>query len=166
MNDNKNTMNKDLSNTQNRRNLSDRRIHPIHSAFCSFYKARRIEPQRFNEQNLPYYTDFYERKFLILMAFIMALSIADGILTLEILAKGGVELNPLMAILLDFNISAFLIVKYSLTAIGLAFVLLHINFSILRILRVRNIIYILFLLYSILVAYEITLLNLPLLLRI
>ncbi len=50
---------------------------------------------------------------------LLCLSIADGVLTLELLEFDCVEANPVMACLLDRGYFWFLIGKYALTAVGL-----------------------------------------------
>lgn len=72
------------------------------------------------------------------MLAIICLSAADAILTLEILARGGTEVNPLMALLLDISDSAFILGKLAITVVCLFIALVHINFRILKVFPMQH----------------------------
>ena len=59
---------------------------------------------------------------------LLVLTIADGVLTIELLDISGEELNPFMAHLLDRGRLAFLAGKYILTAAGLPFLVVFKNY--------------------------------------
>jgi hypothetical protein len=67
---------------------------------------------------------------------------------------GGVELNPIMIVLLEKNVALSLVFKYLITASGLVFLLVHKNFRIFGNIRVSGLIYFVFILYVFLVLAE------------
>lgn len=139
------------------RHAPDRRTQQLKAVFCSLYKARRRSVRRKEAANQPYYTDYYESWVGATVLAIICLSAADAILTLEILARGGTEVNPLMALLLDISDSAFILGKLAITVVCLFIALVHINFRILKVFPMR-IVLLLLLLYCGLVSYQLTLL--------
>jgi len=88
----------------------------------------------------------------------VCLSATDAILTLQILARGGTEVNPLMAVLLNISDGAFILGKLAITVACLFIVLVHINFKVLKVIPMRSILVMLLLLYCGLVSYQLTLL--------
>ncbi len=124
----------------------------------TFYYAlgfgRRRCPRRAAERQLPYYSDSYkDPKLLLWSVGIVSACALDALLTLAILARGGVELNPAMAWLLEMGPLAFFCGKYLLTALAVFFTLLHVNFKLWHI-PLRRILLGLFYLYAGLLAYE------------
>lgn len=89
---------------------------------------------------------------------LLILSVLDAFFTLRILEKGGVELNPLMNAIIAFDMGWFLFIKITMTASALCVLLIFYHFSWLRVLRVSYIIYGIFVLYAILIQYELYLL--------
>lgn len=91
---------------------------------------------------------------------LMLLGAADALLTLQILASGGVELNPVMAALLDQGVQRFVGFKIALTALS-SLLLISIGFEtrFFRRFNVAQILYWFTALYTVLVIYELVLLN-------
>lgn len=116
--------------------------------------GRRRGPRRAAELNAPHYLDIYEDpKLLAWSVGVLGGCVLDALLTLQILSRGGVELNPVMAFLLQISIPAFFSVKYSLTAVAVVFILLHVNFKLWKI-PVRSLLFGLFCFYLALIGYE------------
>lgn len=141
------------------RALSDRRTLGWRTFVYSMYGGKRKKPRRQGEQAAPYYTDYYDTKISVIFVSILVLCVADAGLTLQILARGGTELNPLMSQLFDINEQTFFIGKYVLTSAGLLFALMHINFKLLRIFPMRHVLSALSGFYVFLVGYELLLLS-------
>ncbi len=70
--------------------------------------------------------DQYHPSLLIGILIVLSLSLLDAALTLLLLARGAVELNPLMKFYIDLGPGTFVIVKYGLTALGL-FIIVILN---------------------------------------
>ncbi len=62
-------------------------------------------------------TRYSTRKSMLVLS-ILVLSIADAFFTLNIIAKGGVELNPIMDVAIQKGVVFFLASKYILTSFG------------------------------------------------
>ena len=101
------------------------------------------------------YVNWYESRYLFLILSTLLFCILDAHLTTIILQHGGVEANPLMAILLQKNVALSLILKYVITALGLILLLVHKNFRIFGKFRVSKLIYVVFFIYFVLVITEV-----------
>ena len=66
-----------------------------------------------------------------MVLIIMVLSTLDAVLTLFLLNHGAVELNPVMAYFLEISSTAFMLVKYTLTAISVLIILV-LNYTFVR----------------------------------
>ena len=141
------------------RNMSDRRIPSFKSFLYSLHNGRRIKARRQQEVAIPYYTDLYEFWVGLNVIFIISLSALDSFFTLQILERGGIEINPFMQTLLEINNTAFIIGKMSITAICVIFVLVHIKFKILRLIPISSFLISLTGFYLLLISYEIALLS-------
>ena len=80
--------------------------------------------------------DRYRERHFSIIALILFFSVMDALLTLELINRGAIELNPIMAFYLDIDPLTFLLVKYGLTSAGVMILLLYNDFVI-RALRVR-----------------------------
>jgi hypothetical protein len=141
------------------RNLTDRRNRSFKSFIFSLHNGRRIKARRKQDAAKPYYTDIYEFWGGLNVITIVCLSALDSFLTLQILERGGIEINPVMQSLLEINNSAFIIGKMAITSICLIFVLIHINFKLLRLFPTRSLLLTLTSLYVLLIGYELMLLS-------
>lgn len=56
---------------------------------------------------------------MISVLIVLGLSLLDAALTLTLLERGAVELNPVMRYFLTFGPGPFIVVKYGLTALAL-----------------------------------------------
>lgn len=137
-----------------RRRVEERRNHNFwaHINTNPTYRRRRATRRECDRYNK--YVDWYRPGLFYLTVGILLLSCADATLTLYLLRHGAVELNPLMALLIDVNPRLFVSVKLGLTGIGLIFLLGHINFRIFRTLRVDHCLYLSLFIYLALTSYE------------
>ncbi|XSG85968.1 MAG: DUF5658 family protein [Methylohalobius sp. ZOD2] len=145
--------------TTDKRRLADRRRLSWRTLVCALTRGRRRGPRRIEERQAPHYVDIYEDiRLLIWSAGIIGFCVLDAFLTLLILQRGGLELNPVMAFLLGISVPVFFYGKYALTAGAILFILLHVNFKVLGI-PVRHVLPILFFFYAGLIGYEAFLLS-------
>ena len=63
--------------------------------------------------------DRYESTLLLSVVIVLSLSLMDGTLTLFLMERGAVELNPVMRYYLTLGPAPFLMVKYGITALAL-----------------------------------------------
>ncbi len=90
---------------------------------------------------------------------IVLLSATDAFLTLNILARGGMELNEFMAVLIEDNTSKFVMFKLALTSLAAIFLVIHHEVEIMARFRCKNLLYAILTGYLCLVSYELVLLN-------
>ncbi len=114
--------------------------------------ARRVEEQENS------YVDWYEPRLLYLTIATALLSFLDATMTLNLLSLGAIELNTLMAHLINTDVQLFVNIKVALTLLTLVFLVIHSNFRLFRFVRVNLVIYVLFAGYLALIIYEIGLL--------
>jgi len=146
------------STVTERRQCTDRRTRWVRALLCSFYMGRRHSPQRNNELCRPYYTDVYGPGLLVVILLIVSFCAADAGLTILILQKGGVELNPLMVWLLESSSRTFFTAKFFLTSACLMIVLMHVNYRLFNKLTMHHILVSILGLYVVLISYELRLL--------
>jgi hypothetical protein len=104
------------------------------------------------------YVDSYSWQLVFCCLAIVLLSASDAFLTLNILANGGVELNGLMAILIDDSTQKFVLFKLSLTSLAAIFLVIHHDLEIFAGFRCKHILYLILLGYFFLIGYELVLL--------
>ncbi|MCX8048577.1 MAG: DUF5658 family protein [Methylohalobius sp.] len=137
-----------------RRRYPDRRRFSLRTFWYALGFGRRYGPRRAAEQRAPYYVDVYgDMSLLIWSVGILGSCALDALLTLIILDRGGVEINPVMAFLLTTSPPLFFAVKYLVTAAAVVFIVLHWRFKLGGI-SGHNLLSGLFLAYVVLIGYE------------
>lgn len=107
-----------------RRCLTDRRQQPTpiwNSIYCG---GRRRQVRRSAERRQLYFVDQFHWSILLWILLLLVFSFADGLITLELIDSGCVEVNPVMRYSLSHGPNCFLAVKFLLTAIGLPILVL------------------------------------------
>jgi hypothetical protein len=102
-----------------RRFLPDRRREPTTIWNSVYLGGRRRQVRREFERRQLYFVDQFHWSILLSILLLLVFSLADGLITLELIDSGCVEVNPLMRFSLSHGPACFLTVKYLLTAIGL-----------------------------------------------
>jgi len=100
-----------------RRERPDRRRRLIHALFVGGLHQRRRAHRR-EAESMPPLHDLHEARWLGVAMLIMLLSVGDAMLTLQLMHQGAIEVNPVMAMLLDGGSPGFAYVKVALTAAG------------------------------------------------
>jgi hypothetical protein len=113
----------------------------------------------FDEGNEPYYVDRFDARTFAMVLMLLALTIVDGTITIELIAEGAEECNPVMEWLLAKSPCEFILAKYALTSAAIPLLLVFRNFTIFdgfftRRIRVDALLPFLVLLYLILVGYQ------------
>ncbi|SER26473.1 hypothetical protein SAMN05421690_101532 [Nitrosomonas sp. Nm51] len=147
---------------ENTRVRERRRDAPFFCAYhLGFKPGRRMNERRSETARWgAVYVDRYANHLMLCVVGILLLSVGDAIFTLKILTRGGEELNWFMAILIDESVNKFVAVKMSLTALALIMLVIHHNVRIVYTMRVRHVKYAILAGYSVLIGYELYLLNL------
>lgn len=120
-------------------------------------KGRRVCKRRAGPG--PAYVDSYTNHLMLCTITILLLSAMDAILTLNILARGGTELNGFMAILIEDSIEKFISFKLALTSLALIFLVIHHNVELTTKLHVKHVLYLILFGYATLISYEVLLLS-------
>ncbi len=108
-----------------RRSGRDRRVARPSLRSQLFGIGSRARARRSADRLRPTPVDRYGGSALFaLVVTILALSLTDAFLTLVLLGRGAVEINPVMAYYIGVGPQAFVIVKYLLTALPLMLFLL------------------------------------------
>lgn len=134
--------------------------------FCKYQLGvklgRRVDGRRDDskKRSSPAYVDRYSWRVVLCVIGIMILSAMDAFFTLNILAKGGEELNIFMAVLIEDNIAKFVGIKLALTALALLLLTIHHNVKLIARFRVRHLQYMVLTGYATLIGYELHLLEL------
>ena len=89
--------------------------------------GRRQGIRREEDRDRVFFFDRYTPKLFAAIAAILMLSIFDALLTLILISKGSSELNPVMAYFLSHGLLTFIVVKYLLTSLGVAILLIFKN---------------------------------------
>ena len=132
--------------------------------FCAFHlgikTGRRAGERRIIGRGKPGYVDYYAGHLMLCTIAILFLSILDACFTLSILAHGGEELNWFMATLIEDSVEKFIGFKLALTSIALILLVIHHNVQLTKRIRVRHLKYMILVGYSVLIGYELHLLEL------
>ncbi|KAF0191868.1 MAG: hypothetical protein FD165_1591 [Gammaproteobacteria bacterium] len=104
-----------------------------------------------------HYVDRYEPSLWLPIIATLCLSSLDAFLTLELLQRGAIEANGMMDFLIQKDIALFVTTKFALTSLGLIFLVTHYTFHLWGGFRVLHLLYGVFSLYVLLIAYEILL---------
>ena len=102
-----------------RRSDHDRRQSQIPFYKLFLFKGKRRALRRTEDCNRVTVFDQYHPSLMITVLIVLALSLLDAALTLMLLDRGAVELNPVMRYFLTFGPGNFIMAKYVLTALAL-----------------------------------------------
>ena len=140
------------------RRTRDRRNFGVSTLIYGNLYCRRRHARRSSDM-YTFYVDWYEPRLLYITLAVLILSCVDAVITLKVLQHGSVELNPLMALLIEKNVSLFVYAKLMLTGTGLIVLVMHVNFRIFRYVKIRHCLVGSLVAYLALVAYELVLLS-------
>lgn len=138
-----------------KRQIPDRRSQPTKPFSRYSLKGLRSMSRRTGEDK-NYYVDRYEPRYFVLITLILLLCVLDAYFTLKLLQAGGREMNPFMLRIMEKNPNLALVIKYLITAGGIAILIIFKNFVVFGRIRVSRLIPVVFLIYLFLVVYEIS----------
>ncbi len=92
-----------------------------HNPFYSIFslKGKRRTLRRSEDSKRVTIFDQYHPTLLFYVLTVLSLSLLDAALTLVLLQRGAVEINPVMRYYIDLGPGPFVIVKYGITALSL-----------------------------------------------
>jgi hypothetical protein len=136
-----------------RREAPDRRRRPFHALLVGSLAPRRRAHRRMDVRT-PHLLDLHDARWLAVALLILLLSIGDAFLTLELLDRGAVEINPVMDALLKRDSPAFGFVKVALTSFGVIVLTITARLHAFGRIPVSLILYAVLGLYAGLIGYE------------
>ena len=136
-----------------RRDRLDRRKPSLRGFFYGLFLARRRGPRR-AENYLYHHSDWYDVKLLVLSLSLLLLSCLDAAMTMNLLSRGAVELNPIMNELLKKGAEYFIWIKVIVTALCIIVLVAHNRFKLFNFVRVDVLLISAVFIYLGLVTYE------------
>ncbi len=130
------------------RSGEDRRRRPTPALSRYMFVGRRRGGRRAGERS-DIYVDRYSGLEWSLVIGVIALCLADLLLTLDILERGGSEWNPFMRLALEGGTWTFVWVKMGLTVLGMGVLLVRIRFR-----NMRKTVTAILVLYTLLIGYH------------
>jgi hypothetical protein len=148
-----------LSNTetgeisaQDRADL-DRRTFGWRTVLFGFLRSRRRSTRR-EEEGEPLFTDWHHPWLFFLAVGTMLLSCIDAFMTLQLLERGAIEVNPLMAVVIGHSALMFASTKIILTGVGILVLVFLSRARFMDLFRTGVILTVFFSFYACLVCYE------------
>jgi len=132
---------------------SDRRDLSWRTLIFGYLRSRRRTTRRVSE-GMPIFTDYHHPWLFFLATGIMMLSCFDAFFTLQLLDRGAIEVNPVMAAVINQSTLTFAVTKMLLTSIGILALVFLARATFMRRFRTGLILTFFFSVYSILVCYE------------
>lgn len=141
-----------------RRAPAERRFSILGALWQSSFARRRLGPRRDTDRH-PVMTDWFQAQWLATAMIILILSSVDAVLTLALISRGAIELNPFMEPLVRGSGHSFAYWKLGLTSIGVVVLTMAARLRIFGRVPVGSLLYVVLGGYLVLVGYEILLLH-------
>ena len=132
---------------------SERRDLSWRTLVFGYLRSRRRTTRRASE-GMPIFTDYHHPWLFFLATGIMMLSCFDAFFTLQLLDRGAIEVNPVMAAVINQSTLTFAVTKMLLTSIGILALVFLARATFMRRFRTGLILTFFFSGYAILVCYE------------
>jgi hypothetical protein len=126
--------------------------------YGSFNPRRRSPPRRRGDSGV-HFLDWHSAHLLAVSIGILLLCVVDAFLTLNLLQRGAVEVNPFMAGLIHRNVAMFAALKMAMTSVGIILMVYAARYRFMRLLQVEWVLYGVLLAYASLILYEISLIK-------
>jgi len=137
-----------------RRLQSNRRHFSWLTVFFGFVRSRRRSVRRLGEVE-PVFTDYHPPWLFFMATGIILLSSLDAFFTLQLLARGAIEINPVMAAAIDMGASTFAVTKMLLTSVAVLALVYLSRAMFMKRIRTGLFLSFFFSCYVVLVCYEI-----------
>ncbi|HET6629617.1 MAG TPA: DUF5658 family protein, partial [Woeseiaceae bacterium] len=133
--------------------LPDRRAFTWRTFVFGYFLSRRREHRRTSERD-SVFIDWHHPWLFFLGTGIMLLSTVDAFLTLQLLSKGAIEINPIMDLMLDHSHIAFAVTKMLLTGLGILVLVFLARLRLFNFMRTGLLLTLFFSFYACLVCYQ------------
>lgn len=107
-----------------RRSGQERRKQPFSIIKKQIFKGLRLASRRAEDRREIVVFDRYRQSLFVSIIIVLSLSLLDALLTLILLSRGAIELNPVMDYYLSHGPEVFLMVKYGLTGFSVLLIVL------------------------------------------
>lgn len=141
-----------------RRSGVDRRHRSIKAYWHGARNPRRRAGRREADAFYPI-IDWHPARVFALVFAILLLCACDGVLTIFLISRGAVEVNPFMALFVPHSLGWFAAIKLSLTSIGSIVLVACSRMKLFRTIPGEALLAVIFLCYLTLVIYELQLLE-------
>lgn len=142
------------------RTSTDRREFSWQTVLFGFLRSRRRIYRRDDETDT-IFIDWHHPWLFFLATGIMLLCSLDAFFTLQLLSRGAIELNPVMALALDYGNFVFASSKMLLTGLGILFLVFLSRSRLFNVLRTGLLLTLFFSFYACLVCYQFLLMIRP-----
>ena len=142
----------------NRRLPTERRLSILGALWQSSFARRRLGPRRDTDRH-PVMTDWFQPQWLATAIIILILSSVDAVLTLALISRGAVEINPFMEPLVRGSGHSFAFWKLGLTSMGVVVLTMVARLRVFGRVAVGVLLYVVLGGYLVLVGYEFSLLR-------
>ncbi|MDH3337423.1 MAG: DUF5658 family protein [Gammaproteobacteria bacterium] len=135
------------------RSVADRRIFSWRTIYYGFMRSRRHNLRRGQEQEVRF-LDWHHPWLFFLAVGTMLMSCADAFMTLQLLDRGMVEANPIMASMIGQGATAFAVSKMVMTGTSILTLVFLAKARFMNRMRIGALLTVVFSLYACLVCYE------------
>ena len=135
------------------RSETDRRSFSWRTVLFGFFRSRRRGTRRANEVE-PLFTDYHHPWLFFLATGIMLMSCVDAFFTLQLLDRGAIEINPVMALVIGESAATFAVTKLLLTSIAILTLVFLARAMFMQRIRAGLFLTFFFSVYAVLVCYE------------
>jgi hypothetical protein len=132
---------------------TERRNFTWRTVLWGFFRSRRRHTRR-GDDDEPIYTDWHHPWLFFLATGTMLLSCMDAFFTLQLLERGAVEVNPVMALMIGKGTLAFAASKMLLTGLGILALVFLSRLRMFNLMRTGLVLTVFFSFYACLVCYE------------
>ncbi len=142
-----------IGSLDDNRDRDDRREFSWRTVFFGFVRSRRRNTRRGSEDE-PLYTDWHHPWLFFLATGTMLLSCTDAFFTLQLIDRGAIEMNPIMAVMIGKGTLTFAATKMLLTGLGILVLVFLSRSRMFNLMRTSLVLTIFFSTYACLVCYE------------
>ncbi len=135
------------------RDSDERREFSWRTVFFGFVRSRRRDTRR-DDEDAPLYTDWHHPWLFFLATGTMLLSCMDAFFTLQLIGRGAIEINPVMAAMIGQGTLAFAATKMLLTGLGILILVFLSQTRMFNLMRTGLVLTVFFAFYACLVCYE------------
>lgn len=142
---------------EKRTDRADRRHQTLRSVIYGGMRPRRRINRRAGDDQL-FIPDWFDQGLFMVAMAIILMSCVDALFTLNLLSMGAEEVNYFMRVLIESDVSQFLLVKLGATGLGVICLVAFERFRLGGLLRVRRVLECLCAIYACLIVWELYLL--------